>query len=124
MTHYHIYLGRERGKRTIHKVGLTTQTCWARCHSSDYLIGMSYEIIFPVDMPRDVRRECLYEAEDFIIERFNEMFTIVHGNEYFRTTKKQWPEVREIFATEMTDFLIRKGWGYEVHEGWVGPHTY
>jgi hypothetical protein len=124
MAHYHIYLGRERGKRTIHKVGQTTQTCYARCRSSDYLIGMSYELIFPEGMIASEKKKCLNEAERFIIENFGNKFKVVHGHEYFRTTKKQWDEIRKIFITEMTGFLAWKGWAYEVHEGWVAPNTY
>jgi hypothetical protein len=124
MAHYHIYLGRERGKRTIHKVGQTTQTCYARCRSSDYLIGMSYELIFPEGMISSEKKECLNEAERFIIKNFESKFKVVHGHEYFRTTKKKWEETRQIFITEMTAFLTEKGWEYEVHEGWVAPNTY
>lgn len=124
MAHYHIYLGRERGKRTIHKVGQTTQTCWARCRSSDYLIGMSYELIFPEGMIASEKKKCLNEAERFIIENFGNKFSVVHGHEYFRTSKKHWEEVKKIFITEMTGFLTWKGWGYEIHEGWVAPNTY
>ena len=124
MKHYHIYLGRERGKYTIHKVGQTTQTCWARCHSADYLIGLSYEIFFPEEMPYYTRQKFLNEAEKFIIKSFGDRFNVVHGNEYFRTTKKYWPEVREIFIAEMDGYFADKGWDYKVHEGWVAPNTY
>ena len=124
MAHYHIYLGRERGKRTVHKVGQTTQTCYARCRSSDYLIGMSYELIFPNNVTHKARKMRLNEVEQFIIKNFDEQFKVVHGREYFRTAKKQWAEIRKIFIEAMSSYLEERGWAYEVHEGWVAPNTY
>ena len=47
--HYYIYLGRKNGKRVIHKVGQTRQTCYARCKNANYKIGCAFEIIMPND---------------------------------------------------------------------------
>lgn len=121
--HSFIYLGRERGKRVVHKVGQTSQTCWARCKSSDYLIGVGIEINLPGDTSL-TRSKQLNEAERAIIEYFAERFPIEHGCEYFRTKKHNWEMVKAMFITEMVRFLDEKGWGYEIHEGWVAPNTY
>lgn len=121
--HSFIYLGRERGKRVVHKVGQTTQTCWARCKSSDYLIGVGIEINLPGETSL-TRSKQLNEAEAVIINYFAERFPVEHGCEYFRTKKHNWDKVKAIFIAEMVRFLDEKGWGYEIHEGWVAPNTY
>ena len=117
--HTHIYLGRERGKRVVHKVGLTTTTCWQRCKNADYLIGTSFEIDFPRNSPI-----WLKDVEKFIIGRFEEKFTIEHGQEYFRTPKHDWDKIKAFFVEEMTIYLHEKGLHYKIHEGWVAPNTY
>lgn len=121
--HSFIYLGRERGKRVVHKVGQTSQTCWARCAHSDYLIGVGIEIDLPGDTSY-TRSKQLNEAERAIIAYFAERFPIEHGNEYFRTKKHNWEVIKAMFIAEMVRFLNEKGWGYEIHEGWVAPNTY
>ena len=115
---YQIYLGRERGKRTVHKVGQAKKGCWQRCKNADYLIGMSFEIFPPCDLVSN-KEKCLNEAEKFIIGVFADRFTIEHGKEYFRTRHHKWVDCREIFIKEMTQFLCNKGWDYVIHEGWV-----
>ena len=119
MAHSHIYLGRERGKRVVHKVGLTTQTCYARCKNADYLIGMSFEIDFP-------RNSTIWlnDVENFIIGRFEENFVLEHGREYFRTPKYNWDKIKVFFAEEVSTFLHKNGLQYTIHEGWVAPNTY
>ena len=124
METYQIYLGRERGKRVVHKVGQAKKGCWQRCKNADYLIGMSFELFFPNESLVKTKYKNLNEAEKFIIGVFEQKFTIEHGKEYFRTTKMKWPQVRELFIAEMTQFLNEKGWQYEIHEGWVAPNTY
>lgn len=121
--HHYIYLGRERGKRVVHKVGQTKQTCWARCKSSDYLIGVGIEILTPGETS-NTRSKQLNEAERAIIAYFAERFPIEHGCEYFRTKKHNWEMVKAMFIAEMVRFLNEKGWKYEIHEGWVAPNTY
>lgn len=121
--HHYIYLGRERGKRVVHKVGQTKQTCWARCAHADYLIGVGIEIFCPGDTS-NTRSKQLNEAERSIINYFAERFPVEHGNEYFRTKKHNWEKIKQMFIAEMVRFLDEKGWGYEIHEGWVAPNTY
>ena len=121
--HYYIYLGRERGKRVVHKVGQTRQTCWARCAHADYLIGVGIDIHVP-GKTFDLKRKQLNEAERIIIDYFTHRFPIEHGNEYFRTKKHNWEVIKKMFLEEMLRFLNEKGWGYEIHEGWVAPNTY
>lgn len=123
--HYHIYLGRERGKRVIHKVGQTTQTCYARCKSADYIIGCSFEIIMPNDYLATKKKKILNEIEQCIISYFSDNFKLEHGNEYFRTTKKKWEDVKPIFMEEMK-FILTDVYelNYVFHEGWVAPNTY
>lgn len=121
--HYHIYLGQERGKRVVHKVGQTTQGCWERCRKADYRIGMSFEI-FPNCGTYRGNKNCLNEAEKFIIASFTSRFPIDHDREYFRTSKHNWEKTKEIFVADMIQFLTEKGWQYEIHEGWVERGTY
>ncbi len=121
--HHYIYLGRERGKRVVHKVGQTKQTCWARCAHADYLIGVGIEIFCPGDTS-NTRSKQLNEAERSIINYFADRFPVEHGNEYFRTKKHNWEKIKQMFIAEMVRFLDEKGWGYEIHEGWVAPNTY
>lgn len=121
--HHFIYLGRERGKRVVHKVGKTQQTCWERCRSSDYLIGVGIEIL-TLGATSRIRSKQLNEAEKTIINYFADRFPIEHGNEYFRTKKHNWEMVKAMFIAEMVRFFDEKGWEYEIHEGWVAPNTY
>lgn len=119
-THNYIYLGRERGKRVVHKVGQTTQTCWARCKNSDYLIGVGIDIIFPIGAK-------WYELdfiENEIIWFFQEQFPLEHGREYFRTKGHNWEATKKLFLAKMIEILDKKGYAYEIHEGWVAPNTY
>ena len=116
---YYIYLGRERGKRVIHKVGKTTQGCWNRCKNSDYLIGLGIEILLPGET-RTARNKQLSEIETKMIQCFTEKFTVEHGCEYFRTTNHKWNTVKEIFLAEIEEILNLKGWEYIIHDGWVG----
>ena len=121
--HHYIYLGRERGKRVVHKVGQTKQTCWARCAHADYLIGVGIEIFCP-GYTSNTRSKQLNEAERSMINYFAERFPVEHGNEYFRTKKHNWEMIKQMFIAEMVRFLDEKGWRYEIHEGWVAPNTY
>lgn len=121
--HSYIYLGRERGKRVVHKVGQTVQTCWARCKNSDYLIGVGIEIDLP-GATSVTRSKQLNEIENAIILFFADRFPIEHGNEYFRTSKHPWEMTKELFLAEMVRLLDERGWGYTIHEGWVAPNTY
>ena len=123
--HYFIYLGRERGKRVVHKVGQTTQTCYARCKSADYLIGCGFEIIMPNDYIATRKKKILNEIEQCIISYFADNFKLEHGNEYFRTTKLKWEQVKPIFINEMK-FILNNVFEleYVIHEGWVTPNSY
>lgn len=123
--HYFIYLGRERGKRVIHKVGQTTQTCYARCKSADYLIGCGFEIIMPNDYIATRKKKILNEIEQCIISYFADNFKLEHGNEYFRTTKLKWEQVKPMFINEMK-FILNDVFelDYVIHEGWVTPNSY
>lgn len=123
--HYFIYLGRERGKRVVHKVGQTTQTCYARCKSADYLIGCGFEIIMPNDYIATRKKKILNEIEQCIISYFADNFKLEHGNEYFRTTKLKWEQVKPIFINEMK-FILNDVFEleYVIHEGWVTPNSY
>ena len=123
VTHNYIYLGRERGKRVVHKVGKTTQTCWGRCGSSDYLIGVGIDIQLPGETTM-TRRKQLNEIEMAIISFFADRFPIEHGQEYFRTSKHPWEVTKVLFLEEMERLLDERGWNYEIHEGWVAPNTY
>ena len=71
-----------------------------------------------------LKRKQLNEAERMIIDYFTDRFPIEHGNEYFRTKKHNWEMIKVMFLEEMVRFLTEKGWGYEIHEGWVAPNTY
>ena len=119
--HYFIYLGTERGKRVVHKVGQTTQTCWARCRNADYLIGVGIDINF---YNHHNKYKALSEVENMIVNYFNSMFPIEHGNEYFRCKKHKWEQIKPIFLNKMIEYLENKGYGYTIHEGWVAPNTY
>ena len=128
--HYYIYLGRENGKRVIHKVGQTRQTCYARCKNADYKIGCAFDIIFSDEMTDKEKRELLTFVENIIITRFKEKYKIEHGREYFRTTKQNWNTVKTYFE-ETTRNLLDGGVmvnkaivGYTYHEGWVTANSY
>lgn len=121
--HNYIYLGRERGKQVVHKVGQTSQTCWARCCHADYLIGVAVELKITTTNKRK-RKDQLNMAEEWIIRYFSERFPTEHGREYFRTKGHRWDVIKEMFLTEMTDYLDEMGWDYEIHDGWVAPNTY
>jgi hypothetical protein len=119
--HNYIYLGRERGKRVIHKVGQTTQTCWARCKNSDYLIGVGVDIVIPAG------REYWYtlnEIEQEMLTYFRNRFAIEHGLEYFRTKGYYWEDTKDIFLAKLESILKRRGLKYTIYEGWVEPYTY
>lgn len=129
--HYYIYLGRENGKRVIHKVGQTRQTCYARCKNADYKIGCAFEIEFDKKVSDEMKRSLLTCVENIILSEFHSVYKIAHGREYFRTTKQNWDIVQPFFKEKMEDFL---NWqvksfnsvivGYTYHEGWVAPNTY
>lgn len=121
--HYFIYLGQERGKRVVHKVGQTMQTCYARCKNADYRIGVGIDIAVPGITYR-AKKDQLNEAEDFIVGYFASRWKIEHGQEYFRTPKYNWEKIRIEFLAAMMVFLEEKGWDYEIHEGWVEKGTY
>ena len=118
--HYYIYLGKERGKRNIYKVGRTTQTCWARCKNSDYLIGLGVDIQMP---PSATSWSEFVWAEEMIIKTFAKNFAKAHGNEYFKT-QWSWDRIKELFMSEIISYLEQKGFTYTIHYGWVAPHTY
>lgn len=124
--HYYIYLGRENGKRVVHKVGQTRQTCYARCKNADYKIGCAFEFTF-IPMYEEHKKMYLNKIEREIIHRFKELYKIEHGNEYFRTPKQNWDIVKPIFIAEMEKIISK----WEIifadcvfHEGWVAPNTY
>jgi hypothetical protein len=123
--HYYIYLGRENGKRVIHKVGQTRQTCYARCKSADYRIGCAFEIVMPENYPVAQKRKTLNEIEQCIIYYFESNFKLEHGREYFRTSKKYWEQVKPMFVEEMK-FIIKDVFelDYVYHEGWVTANSY
>ena len=118
-----IYLGQERGKRVVHKVGQTVRPCWKRCENADYRIGVGIQIYCPGITDR-TRKNQLNEAEDFIVGYFASRWKIEHGKEYFRTPNFNWDDIKEVFLHEMIAFLDEKGWEYEIHEGWATRDTY
>lgn len=120
---YFIYLGQERGKRVVHKVGQTIRPCWKRCENADYRIGVGIQIMVPGTTDR-IRKNQLNEAEDFIVEYFASRWKIEHGKEYFRTPNYNWEKIRIEFLAAMMVFLEEKGWEYVVHEGWATRDTY
>ena len=120
---YFIYLGQERGKRVVHKVGQTIRPCWKRCENADYRIGVGIQIMVPGATDR-IRKNQLNEAEDFIVGYFASKWKIEHGKEYFRTPKYNWEKIRIEFLAAMMVFLEEKGWDYVVHEGWATRDTY
>ena len=128
--HYYIYLGRENGKRVIHKVGQTRQTCYARCKNADYKIGCAFDIIFSDKITDKEKRELLTVAENIVITRFREKYKIEHGREYFRTTKQNWNTVKAYFEEVTRDLLDgsvivnNSIVGYTYHEGWVTANSY
>jgi hypothetical protein len=129
--HYYIYLGRENGKRVIHKVGQTRQTCYERCKNADYKIGCAFEIEFKKNLTDEVKKGLLTCIENIILGEFRSVYKVEHGREYFRTTKQNWDIVQPFFKEKMENFL---DWqvksinsmviGYTYHEGWVAPNTY
>lgn len=119
--HNFIYLGTERGKRVVHKVGKTTQTCWARCHSADYLIGIGIDIVFPMGEPK---AKLLSQTERMIINYFASMFPIEKGNEYFRCSKHKWERIKPLFLNKMIEYLDEQGYVYTIHEGWCTANSY
>ena len=129
--HYFIYLGRENGKRTVHKVGQTTRTCYARCKSADYKIGCAFEIEFKENLTDEVKKGLLNCIETIILSEFRRVYKIEHGREYFRTTKQNWDVVKPFFKEKMENLFNTQGRvlqstivGYTYHEGWVAPNTY
>lgn len=116
-----IYLGRERGKRVVHKVGQTTRSCWERCRVADYLIGVGVEIELPGETST-TRRKQLNGIEKDITLFFAQRFPREHGNEYFRTSKHPWEVTKVLFLEEMERLLEERGWNYKIHEGWVSPN--
>ena len=120
---YFIYLGQERGKRVVHKVGQTIRPCWKRCENADYRIGVGIQIMVPGTTDR-TRKNQLNEAEDFIVSYFASRWKIEHGKEYFRTPNYNWEKIRIEFLAAMMVFLEEKGWEYVVHEGWATRDTY
>jgi hypothetical protein len=129
--HYYIYLGRENGKRVIHKVGQTRQTCYARCKNADYKIGCAFEIEFSKNLTDEVKKSLLTCIENIILGEFRSVYKVEHGREYFRTTKQNWDVVKPFFKEKMESFfntqnraLQRTIVGYTYHEGWVAPNTY
>lgn len=116
MAHSFIYLGKERGKRVIYKVGLTTQTCYARCKNDNYQIGIGIEI--------DLANQSLRSIEKEILEVFAENHRIEHGNEYFHMKKHNWEMAKDFFLEEMRLILRKRGLNYTIHEGWVTPNSY
>lgn len=128
--HYYIYLGRENGKRVIHKVGQTRQTCYARCKNADYKIGCAFEIVFKNKVSEESKKSTLTVLENIILSKFREHYKVEHGREYFRTPKQNWDTVKVFFEEEMKDIFTKITWnsstikGYTYHEGWVAPNTY
>ena len=120
MVHSFIYLGKERGKRVIYKVGQTKQTCYARCKCSDYLIGMGIEIKLS---PSTLNKE-LNSIEREILKVFSDKFPIEHGNEYFRMKKYDWDMSKDFFLIEMLVILRNRGLNYTIYDEWVKPNTY
>ncbi len=120
--HNYIYLGRERGKRVVHKVGQTTQTCWARCKNSDYLIGVGVDIIFPLGTRFPESKLNLIEWE--MLNYFSNLFNIEHGREYFRTKGYYWEDTKKLFLDKLISILDREGFKYTIYEGWVEPFSY
>lgn len=129
--HYYIYLGRENGKRVIHKVGQTRQTCYARCKNADYKIGCAFEIEFKKNLTDEVKKDLLTCIENIILSEFRRVYKIEHGREYFRTTKQNWDIVKPFFKDKMESFFNTQSKalkntivGYTYHEGWVTPNSY
>jgi hypothetical protein len=120
---YFIYLGRERGKRTVHKVGQSVRPCWKRCANTDYLIGVGINIHFPDALER-TRKNHLNETERMIVSFFKERFPVEHGHEYFRTKNFKWEQTKELFLAQMISYLDEMGWEYEIFEGWATEGTY
>lgn len=121
---YFIYLGRERGKRVIHKVGQTTRSCYSRCKSADYIIGCGFEIVMPNNYIETKKKKTLNAVEECIINYFTENFKVEHGREYFHTTKMKWEQIKPFFIEEMKSILDMFELDYIIHEGWVAPNTY
>lgn len=127
--HYFIYLGRENGKRTIHKVGQTTRTCYARCKSSDYKIGCAFDIQFNKLVDDVCKKALLNTIEQVIINDFKKKYHRAHGREYFRTPKKSWEDVKKEFiecVNQEAQSWIRSNAITEIvyYEGWVTSNTY
>ena len=120
--HYYIYLGRENGKRVIHKVGKTRQTCYARCKNADYKIGCAFEL--DTDMGERLNKLALDAIENEILYIFKQHYKIEHGREYFRTPKTYWEDIKPFFIEEMKKILDRWHMEYTYYEGWVAPNTY
>ena len=127
--HYFIYLGRENGKRVIHKVGQTTRTCYARCKSADYKIGCAFDIQFNDKVPESCRKSILNTMEGLVITYFKKHYNRAHGREYFRTSKKYWNDIQAEFiecVNKEAQCFIKGNviTNLVYHEGWVAPNTY
>lgn len=120
MAHNFIYLGKEKGTRTVFKVGMTTQTCYARCKNSDYKIGCAFEIL------SDIPIRQLLDIEDTIIKIFDDKFSVAHGREYFKVPQKEgnWDSIKILFCKEMKKILTENDYIFKYEEGWVKPRTY
>lgn len=115
--HHYIYLGQERGKRRVYKVGQTRQTCHARCKSADFHIGMAFEL--NIDSV-----ETLKSVEDEILLHFRDTYSIEHGLEYFRLPKLNWEATKQFFERTMIEILTERGITYTIKSGWTQPYSY
>lgn len=115
--HNYIYLGQERGKRRVYKVGMTQQTCHARCRKADFRIGIAFEI-------SGISADTLKIIENEVLLHFRDEYSIEHGLEYFRMPKHNWEQSSAYFTTVVTEVLTEKNLQYEIKRGWVEPYSY
>lgn len=121
MERNYVYLGKglEEG---VYKIGMTKQTCWSRCHNSDYRIGIAFSVV-PKDSSFLTRNHTLHTLEQGLIKMFKELFPIAHGKEYFKINAS-WDTVKELFSLKITSMIEDMGLEYRIYDDWCAPYTY
>lgn len=100
--HNFIYLGFTDDDDDVIKVGMTQQTCYARCKNTDFTIYMAIEIM------EKCSRMDLKVIEAKVLRYYTKNYSIAKGEEYFyclkslaKITNEFINTVREIIKQEL-----------------------
>ena len=116
-----LYFGTLNKDKSIIKVGITSQTCWARCKNADYRICRA--IRFPNLEYYEVKAlECL------MINEYRKIKKIYKGEEYFysglTSLKDNIEEWYSIIEKVMNVFNLKE-YDYQIcGTKYVTPHSY